>query len=397
MLIDRKRPLAIRASTSWRLTGLSASGIVMAVMVGLVGMPRAGADSDARASVTALPGGDRAADAAPNSVRDGAAHVAAPNQPNNSQRDSRREGGAPEKMPEEMLGLPGQPSEQLSFLDAAPGDFEIENCLVALAEDFQVPAQTAGVLEAVEVREGDVVTSGQRVARIDDEQVRLKLEEAKASLEELKAKELTLEEATVEARHAQELLAQVKAGYEAGVKPVEMMSRCSLDSDLAKVRVAKAEADLESARQLRAVQVAAAESELNRYRVEAPLGGIVVETHRRVGEWVNPGDPVCRIVNVAKLRVEGFVSAHLHPPEAVADRDVTVGVFRGRTGAEVVPGKIIFVDPSVTSSNEYRVWAEVENPNRNGQWVLRPGQRAKMTVKMTRQTGRAAKPEEPND
>ena len=41
---------------------------------------------------------------------------------------------------------------------------------------------------------------------------------------------------------------------------------------------------------------------------------------------------------------------------------------------------ITFVNPLVQAGGEYRVWAEVVNRQENGEWLLRPGLEAEMTI-----------------
>ena len=45
-------------------------------------------------------------------------------------------------------------------------------------------------------------------------------------------------------------------------------------------------------------------------------------------------------------------------------------------------GKIVFVSPLVQPGGEYLVWAEVENKQENGHWLLRPGLTATMTIQL---------------
>ena len=45
-------------------------------------------------------------------------------------------------------------------------------------------------------------------------------------------------------------------------------------------------------------------------------------------------------------------------------------------------GKITFVNTLVQAGGEYKVWAEVENREENGQWLLRPGLNVTMQIHM---------------
>jgi hypothetical protein len=43
-------------------------------------------------------------------------------------------------------------------------------------------------------------------------------------------------------------------------------------------------------------------------------------------------------------------------------------------------GKIVFVSPMLQTAGDYRVWAEVDNRQEDGQWLLQPGQIVNMRV-----------------
>jgi macrolide-specific efflux system membrane fusion protein len=102
---------------------------------------------------------------------------------------------------------------------------------------------------------------------------------------------------------------------------------------------------------------------------------MIVELHRRRGEWVQPGDTVARIVRLDKLRVEGFLAAKHARPELVGSKTI-VKVTIGDDELEF-PGEIVFVSPEIDPINsQVRVWADVENAD----LVLRPGMQAVLVV-----------------
>ena len=105
-----------------------------------------------------------------------------------------------------------------------------------------------------------------------------------------------------------------------------------------------------------------------------------VNTH--VGEWLKPGDPVLRIVEVDKLRIEAFLSSEKFDPEEVSNRPVTVEVKRAGGRRVQFTGKVVFVAPEAQAGGEYRIIASVENvkDKATGQWLLRPGMTADMTI-----------------
>jgi len=89
---------------------------------------------------------------------------------------------------------------------------------------------------------------------------------------------------------------------------------------------------------------------------------------------------VVHLIQVSRLRVEGFVEQQEVGPAEVGDRNVAVVVQLERGRQERFTGKVVFVDPRVQADGKYRVWAEVENRQENGTWLLRPGLKAHMTI-----------------
>ena len=121
-----------------------------------------------------------------------------------------------------------------------------------------------------------------------------------------------------------------------------------------------------------------AEANVQRRQIVAPLSGQVVERYRTAGEWLNPGEPVLRIMRLDRLRVEGFVNADQFGVELL-HRLVSVAVLLPGERQETFSGKIIFVSPEVEPvTSRVRIWAEVDNP----QLLLRPGVKASMTIQL---------------
>ena len=83
-----------------------------------------------------------------------------------------------------------------------------------------------------------------------------------------------------------------------------------------------------------------------------------------------------------RLRVEGDVSAATYTPDQLMGKPVTVEVRFPRDRVVKFQGEVTFVSPIVNISGDYQVWAEVENREENGFWLLRPGLRAEMIINL---------------
>lgn len=273
---------------------------------------------------------------------------------------------------------------------AAEGEPVLERCLVSLIQEAKVPAREAGVLEELLAREGDVVKRGDLIARIDDNQPQMERRKAKAEHDQAVAKA----ESDVDVRYAvaAEKVAQVEFEKAAesdrkvpgSVTRVEL-NRLQLNEQKSELQIEQAQLErkvAEMAAISKGVEVDAAENSIERRLIKSPLDGVVVQVFPHQGEWMQPGDPLARVVRTDMLRVEGYVDSARWSPEQVRDRPVTVEVPLAGGRREAFKGRIVFTSPIVESGGDYRVFAEVENRQAEGsqQWLLRAGQTATMTI-----------------
>ena len=94
--------------------------------------------------------------------------------------------------------------------------------------------------------------------------------------------------------------------------------------------------------------------------MEAPFDAFVLEVLKRPGEVVREGEPIVRIANARRVRVEGYIDV----ADAGRLRRGSLAAVRieadGR--AAVANGSVIFVDLKVEPvSGKVRVWAEIAN------------------------------------
>ena len=275
---------------------------------------------------------------------------------------------------------------------AAEGEPVLERCLISLVEEAQVPAREAGVLVELQIREGDVVSRGDLIARIDDSQPDFDRRKAVAEHAQAQAKA----ESDVDVRYAVAAEQVAKAEYDkanesnkrvpGSVTRVEL-DRLQLTWKRGELQIEQAEVERTLATmavQSQEVDIAVAENAIDRRKILSPLDGVVVRVFPHLGEWMQPGDPLARVVRTDRLRVEGFVDASRFDPDKVRDRPVTVKVTLADERMETFSGRIVFASPIVESGGEYLVWAEVENRQLEDghpeEWMLRPGQTVQMTI-----------------
>jgi macrolide-specific efflux system membrane fusion protein len=259
----------------------------------------------------------------------------------------------------------------------------VESVVLRLFEEAEVPAQEAGVLTNVAVREGQRVKKGELLAQIDDQVARLAAEAAQAQLEIARAKATN----DVRNRFAKKALEVSQAELKRSTNSIERFAKSVSQSqlDVEKLTVERNQLESEQAdheHEVAGLEMKAKENELTaahaqimRRQIVAPFEGVIVQIYVRHGEWVEPGQKALRIVNVDRLKAEGFVPAALTGAD-LAGKSANVET-EGTGEQSPAGGTLVFVSPEMDPiTGQVRVWADIDN--RDGR--LRPGQPARMTV-----------------
>jgi len=264
-----------------------------------------------------------------------------------------------------------------------PKPIAVESVVLRLLEEAEVPAQESGVVTSVAVREGQRVKRGELLTQIDDQVPRLAADAAKAQYDIARAKATN----DVQIRFSKKSLEVSQAELRRSTESIERFPKSVSQSqlDVEKLNVEKNQLESEQAQEERKIaalemnskqtELAATQAEVSRRRILAPFDGVIVQVYVRRGEWVKPGQQALRIVNVDRLKAEGFIQAS-QATDKLDGMPVTlkVGTLENTT---TFSGTIVFVSPEVDPiTGQVRVWAEIDNRNR----ALRPGQTAQMFV-----------------
>jgi multidrug efflux pump subunit AcrA (membrane-fusion protein) len=273
---------------------------------------------------------------------------------------------------------------------SAADTLTIPDCQISADQQAVVPAQEAGVLQKIRVREGQQVRAGDLLAQIDDAIPRAQYNVAtfKRQVAERQAKdEIDVKYAKAAYDVATATLTRsLKANEKTkGSVSDEVVDQQRLEKVKFFLSIEKAQKDLDVAQLQLNVSMAeekAAEENKNRRKVVAPLDAVVIELSPHEGEWVQAGDPVMKLVRVDLLRVQGFLSAKEYRQADIRDRQVQVVVtFPG--GQRVpFPGKVVYVKPVIEESGDFLVRAEVQNRKLDGVWLLSPGMYGDMIIQM---------------
>ncbi len=139
--------------------------------------------------------------------------------------------------------------------------------------NVQVSPQASGVIKAINVKEGDAVSVGTTLARIDDTILRESIEETK--------NQLSL---------AQTLYDKQKRLWDQQIGTEIQYLQAKNNKEALEKRIATLQA------------------QLNQSRVSAPIAGTVDQVDGKVGMMATPGVPLMRIVNLSSLKVVGKVA-----------------------------------------------------------------------------------------
>ena len=287
-------------------------------------------------------------------------------------------------------GTPSQPkppSTSSSSNTRSGNSINVSPASVQFIDVIELPARESGQLKNLDVKEGDAVTKGQKVARVNDDLLRKMLRQAE--LQQQIAQQKATNETSVEAAVKEYSLAKVE--YEKardlarrGSRAQSEAMRAKFQKDIAALKYQQAKREIEAARgeaELEAAKVDEARERIARHTLESEFEGYVTELMRHAGEWVSAGDPVMKIARMDRLYVQGNISSEEYNPYEVAGQPVVVTLTLAQNQTQEFEGRISNVGLENDSSGVYySVKAEVNNRFENGQWLLRKGSKVTMRV-----------------
>ncbi len=259
----------------------------------------------------------------------------------------------------------------------------VESVVLRPMQVAEVPAQQTGLLQQIEVAEGEQVEAGQILASLDARQAKLAV--ARAKIEHAQAEAKAKNE--IQILYAEKALEVAEAELERSSESIEQFAKSISQSqlDVEQLTVEKLTLERQQAQhelvlerfgvQLKQTELDAAQLQLQQHELTAPFAGTVVLVRGRIGEWLEVGASVLRLVAVDQLRAEGFLDAE-QATSALIGQPV---VFTLANGTRVA-GKLQFVSPEMEPvTRQVRIWAEIPNPD----GALRPGQQGTLEITPT--------------
>ncbi|NJD32675.1 MAG: efflux RND transporter periplasmic adaptor subunit, partial [Gammaproteobacteria bacterium] len=206
-------------------------------------------------------------------------------------------------------------------------------------DEAEVVAKVGGEVRQIFVEEGDTVSAGQVLARLDGDRLRLALAQTEANLRKLE-------------------------------RDYNRQQELSQKGLVAKGTAENAKFDLDALR----ASYESAKLELSYTEIRAPIAGVVSARHIKVGNTIKPNDPTFRVTNLDPL------IAYVHVPEKefrkIAARQ-PADVIVDALGGEHFTGTIARISPTVDpQTGTFRAEVEVPDPTRR----LKPGMFARVNI-----------------
>lgn len=265
----------------------------------------------------------------------------------------------------------------------------LRNCKVDLIDEVDLPAQIPGVLKELNVKVEMPVKQGQKLGQIEDAELQDEKIIAQREYEAAKVdSDNDVNKRFAEASTAV-ALAEWWTAYNANKRspnaiPLTEMQKLQHSHTRAKLSIEQAARDLEKFAAVtlqKQAQHKAVDTKIARTQLLAPFDGVVAEVPVHQSEWVNPGDKVCRIIRLDRLYVKGRVSVDDFSPDQLRGRSVKVSLDLAHGQRESFDGTITVVHPEVSlDGRRYEIWAEVQNRQVGGEWLMRPGMEAQMNI-----------------
>lgn len=276
---------------------------------------------------------------------------------------------------------------EIGTAGASAGQIRIENCVVQSINPVDVPAEEAGRLIALDVKEGMDVQAGALLGKTDDRRAifehRVAVAERDAALKEASS-DVAVQVAEKAAKVAEfDYLTGVEANRAApqAVAKTEILRR-KFEHERGVLSAEKARLDIEIAKHTAEAKGAAAElaaHNIERRQLISQINGRVEEIVRRPGNWVMAGDTVLRILPLDRLFLKGRLeTSHFHQSDVRGKPVLVETTFPGGR-VEKFHGTVQHANSQVIS-DQFEIIVEVENRVAGNDWLLFPGMHATMTI-----------------
>ncbi|MCD6080823.1 MAG: efflux RND transporter periplasmic adaptor subunit [Candidatus Omnitrophica bacterium] len=271
-------------------------------------------------------------------------------------KPKKAEGEKKEAKPEIPLMPKTQEEVPVKVYKLAPVDFTDE--LPAVGTVKSVPAlelkfETNGVIQTLNVKEGDKVRKGDTLATLNPRDVKLEIEWAQAKLDSARA----------EYNAALKRYQVVKKLYEVGAIIKDRLDQAQAEVDVAKAKIEIAHREL-----------ALSKAKMKKLQLLAPQDGIIGKKEKDVGEFVTPNDVVLTLLDPQNTYVEvGIIEKDVYKIKTGQRVKVKVDTYPTRIFFGYVENIFPEIDERTRTMN---VRIRVLDPGR----LLKPGMFARADI-----------------
>ncbi|MGK0364538.1 MAG: HlyD family secretion protein [Saprospiraceae bacterium] len=294
--------------------------------------------------------------------------------------------------------------EKGSFLTAIVTRGDIENTITAggsvvAAFEEQLNSPISTQIQTVYLRPGAEVKKGDKIIELDQSIIKLqygsvndKLELRRNNITKLK---LEFDKNITDLDYDSQIQGLQISGMEAALQDAkrlekiggattEDVERAQLQLEIARLEKRKLENELEYRKsvvasdrrnlelelQIDEKELSQLRQKLNKTTVSAPRAGVITWVNEAIGQQVNEGDPLVRIANLDRFRIEARCSDRY-------SEQLSVGMaVRVRAGNSKLTGSISAISPAV-ENNTVEFIIELDEPDAE---VLKPSMRVEVYI-----------------
>ena len=234
-------------------------------------------------------------------------------------------------------------------------------------QTVSVVPKAAGRLESITVKLGDRVTRGQRIAKIEDEELLEQVKQAQAAFQ--------VASATIRQREADLELAKTNAERSRNLFQRQLLPQQTLDDSEAKYQSAQAALDLARAQNTQSqARLDELRATLQNTIITSPVNGFVARRGADAGAYVSANAPIVDLVDITTVRlVVNVIEKDLKQLAAGNPARVEVDAFPGESFQGRIARIAPVLDPATRTAS-----IEIEIPN--GQFRLKPGMYARVGI-----------------
>lgn len=231
------------------------------------------------------------------------------------------------------------------------------------SETVDVASKAMGKVVAVNISEGQRVTKGQVLFRVDSQSVQSAIKNAQSALDSAQAaaatSQLSVDRAQEQYENALVNLERTRQLYEAGAVPLTQLEQAELAASPVNLELAKAQYYQSQVAVANASRsLADARTNLTDYTVTAPISGVVTRVNVNAGNVIS-GGPAVSISNLSVLSLETNVSENLINYFSVGQQvDIAI---KSAENISVI-GTVAEILPPVDGSLTYPVKINVQTP-----------------------------------